>query len=372
MLEFVLLLAMPAVTAALHASSAQQLWIMDIYGFMVAGLMIAMGHFADQIGRRRLLLIAAAVFAVASVVAAYSVNAAMLIGARTVLGVAGASIAPCTLSLISALFPDERRRATALGLWAGCFALGAVAGPLAGGVLLNEFWWGSALLIGVPAMLVVLALGPFLLPEHRNEQAGGIDVPSVLLLPAAILPAVYGLKHLASQGGGLTSVAGFVLAVVSGWIFVRRQRHLADPLIDVWLFTRPTFSMMLAGMLVFSVLSGGVTVFMVQYFQLVQGMTPLAAGLALVPGVLTSIVAFQLVPLLARRIRPRVLIPAGIAFTVSGMVLMTQATSTTVLVIAFAVGCVGTAPVEMLGTNLVIGSVSAQKAGTAAAIAQTS
>ncbi|WP_141854928.1 MFS transporter [Kribbella jejuensis] len=372
MLEFVLLLAMPALTAALGASSTQQLWILDVYGFMVAGLMIAMGHFADRVGRRRLLLIAAAVFAVASVVAAYSVNAGMLIGARAVVGIAGASIAPCTLSLISMLFPDERRRVTALGLWAGCFALGAVAGPIVGGLLLAEFWWGSALLIGVPAMVALLVLGPLLLPEHRTERAGQVDVLSALLLPAAILPAVYGLKHFAAQGVHVMSVVGLVTGLVIGWTFVRRQRRLSEPLVDVRLFSRSTSGAMLAGMLVFSVLSGGVTVFVVQYFQLVQGMTPLAAGLAVVPGVLTSVVAFQLAPIAARRIRPGVLIPGGIACTTAGMVVMTQATSTTVLMFAFAVGCVGSAPVQMLGTNLVIGSVPPQKAGTAAAVAQTS
>src|SRR3954466_15678705 len=118
---FVMLLAVPAVTEALGATSSQQLWILDVYGFMVAGLMITMGNLGDRIGRRRLLLIAAAVFGVASVVAAYSVSPGMLIGARAVLGIAGAALTPCSLSLISTLFPDPRRRATALGVWGGCF-----------------------------------------------------------------------------------------------------------------------------------------------------------------------------------------------------------------------------------------------------------
>ena len=369
---FVMLLAVPAVTKALGATSSQQLWILDVYGFMVAGLMITMGTLGDRLGRRRLLLIAAAVFGIASVVAAYSVNPGMLIGARAVLGIAGAAIAPCTLSLISTLFPDERQRAKALGVWAGCFTVGAVVGPIVGGVLLNHFWWGSAFLIGVPAMVVLLVVGPFLLPEYRNEKAGRIDIPSVLLSLAAILPAIHGLKHLASHGAGVQSIGALVVGVVFGWIFVRRQRRLDDPLVDVRLFTRRTFSVTLGSMLAFSMLSGGVMVFVAQYFQLVQGMTPLAAGLALVPGMLTTTVAFQVAPRLAQRIRPSVLIPAGIAFTVLGMVMMSQATSTTVLAIAFAIQCVGPAPLVTLGTNLVIGSVPPEKAGSAGALTQTS
>jgi DHA2 family multidrug resistance protein-like MFS transporter len=369
---FVMLLAVPAVTQALGASGAQQLWILDVYGFMVAGLMITMGNLGDRLGRRRLLLIAAAVFGVASIVAAYSVNPGMLIGARAVLGVAGAAIAPCTLSLISTLFPQERQRATALGVWGGCFTVGAVVGPIVGGVLLNHFWWGSAFLIGVPAMVVLLILGPVLLPEYRNEQAGRLDVPSVLLSLAAILPAIHGLKHLASHGASLQSGGALVFGAVCGWIFVRRQRGLADPLVDVRLFSRRTFSVVLGSMLSYSMLSGGVMVFVAQYFQLVKGMTPLAAGLALVPGMVASTTGFQVAPRLAQRIRPGILIPAGIAFTVAGMIVISQATSTTVLVAAFAIECFGPGALVILGTNLVIGSVPSEKAGTAGALTQTS
>ncbi|MGW7684513.1 MFS transporter [Kribbella sp. NPDC054772] len=368
---FVMLLAVPAVTEALGATSSQQLWILDVYGFMVAGLMITMGSLGDRLGRRRLLLIAAGVFGVASIVAAYSVSPGMLIGARAVLGIAGAAIAPCTLALISTLFPDERQRATALGVWGGCFTVGAVVGPIVGGVLLNHFWWGSAFLIGVPAMVALLAIGPFLLPEYRNEKAGRIDVPSVVLSLAAILPAIHGLKHLAAHGAGAQSVGALVFGGVFGWFFVRRQLRLAEPLVDVRLFTRRTFSVTLGSMTAYSMLSGGVMVFVAQYFQLVKGMTPLAAGLALVPGMITSTIGFQLAPRLARRIRPGILIPAGVAFTVAGMIVVSQTTSTTVLVVAFAVECFGPGALVILGTNLVIGSVPPEQAGSAGALTQT-
>lgn len=368
---FVLLLALSAVTDALDPSSSQQLWILDIYGFTAASLMITMGNLGDRIGPRRLLLAAAAVFGIVSLVAAYSVSPGMLVGARAVLGAAGAAIVPCTLSLISKLFPDARQRATALGVWGGCISVGAVVGPIVGGVLLDHFWWGSAFLIGVPAMVVLLVLGPFLLPEYRNEHAGRIDAPSVLLSLGAILPAIQGMKRLASHGADWSAVAGLVLGAVFGWIFVRRQRRLDDPLVDVRLFTRRTFSVTLGSMMSFSMLSGGMMVFVAQYFQLVQGMTPLAAGLALVPGMITATVAFQLAPRLARRIRPGVLMPGGLAFTIVGMAVMTQATSTAALVIAFAVECIGAAPLMTLGTNLVMGSLPPERAGAAGALTQT-
>ncbi len=369
---FVMLLAVPAVTEALGATASQQLWILDVYGFMVAGLMITMGTLGDRIGRRRLLLAAGAVFGAASVVAAYSTSPEMLIGARAVLGIAGAAIAPCTLSLISTLFPDTRQRATALGVWAGCFTVGAVVGPIVGGVLLDHFWWGSAFLIGVPAMVVLLAVGPFLLPEYRDEKAGRIDVPSVALSLVAILPAIHGLKQLASHGVSTTAVGGLAVGALFGWVFVRRQRRLADPLVDVRLFSRPTFTVTLGSMMTYSMLSGGVMVFIAQYFQLVQGMSPLTAGLALVPGMVASTVSFQLAPRLARRIRPGVLIPAGIALTVVGLAVVSQTTSTAVLVVAFAVECAGVGPLVTLGTNLVMGSVPPEKAGAAGALTQTS
>jgi DHA2 family multidrug resistance protein-like MFS transporter len=368
---FVLVLAVPAMTAALGATGAEQLWILDVYGFMVAGLTITMGNLGDLIGRRRLLLLAAGVFGAASLLAAYAVSPLVLIGARALLGVAGAAIVPCSLSLISTLSSNDRERAIALGVWGGCLTAGAMAGPVLGGVLLDHFWWGSTFLVGVPAAFVLLVAGRLLLPESRNEPTGRIDVASVLLSMAAILPAVYGVKHLASRGWNLASAATLVIGCIFGWIFVRRQPGLRDPLVNMGLFGRRPCVIVLGTMVSYSMLSAGVMVFVAQYFQLVRGMTPLAAGLALVPGMVISTTVFQLTPRLAQRIRPGVLISAGIGFTAAGSALMALATSTTVLMVAFAGTCIGAAPLQTLGSNVVIGSVPPQKAGSAAALIQT-
>src|SRR3954468_1433938 len=183
---FVLLLAMPRIGVDLHASSTEQLWILDVYGFLLSGFMITMGTLGDRIGRRRLLLLGAAAFGAASIVAAYSIGPVMLIAARAALGIAGATLAPSALALISGLFPDPRRRGLAIGVWMVCFMSGAIIGPVVGGVLLEHFWWGSAFLLGVPPMLLLLILGPFLLPEQRHPGTGRFDLPSVGLSLAAI------------------------------------------------------------------------------------------------------------------------------------------------------------------------------------------
>jgi DHA2 family multidrug resistance protein-like MFS transporter len=205
---YVLLLALPHLTADLGASSIEQLWITDIHGFLLAGFLITMGTLGDRIGRKKLLLIGAAGFGVASVVAACSTSPAMLIAARAGLGVAGAILAPSTISLIRTLFRDPKQMGLAIGLWGMCFSAGAVIGPVVGGAMLSQFWWGSVFLLGVPTMVLLLVVGPVLLPEYRDPNAGKLDLTSVALSLAAVMPTIYGLKELAKDGWRSTSAPG--------------------------------------------------------------------------------------------------------------------------------------------------------------------
>lgn len=370
---FVMLLALPRLSDALHADGVQQLWIVDVYGFVVAGFMITMGTLGDRIGRRRLLLAGAAVFGVASLAAAWSTSAPMLIAARALLGLAGAAMTPSTLSLITHLFRDPRQKATAIGIWAGCFTAGAIIGPIVGGALLEHFWWGSVFLLGVPAMVLLLAVGRVLLPEYRDESAGRLDLPSVVLSLAAVLPAVQGVKSLARDGWRPTPALLLVAGLAFGVVFVRRQRRLANPLLDLKLFAGRTFSATLGSLLAYSTLSGGTMVLVAQYFQLVGGLSPLRAGLALAPGMVASMVSFQVAPLLARRIGPAPLISGGIGISVAGLLVMTTSgtSGSAVLIVGFLVSCLGTGPLVTLGTNLVIGSAPPERAGSAAAMSQT-
>jgi DHA2 family multidrug resistance protein-like MFS transporter len=371
---FVMLLALPLLSAELGAGSSQQLWIMDIYGFMAAGFMITMGTIGDRIGRRKLLLIGAALFGLASVTAAEATGPVMLIIARAALGIAGAAVAPSTLSLITNLFTDPKQRASAIGVWAGCFVVGAIIGPVAGGAMLAHFWWGSVFLLGVPAMVLLLVLGPVLLPEYRNPSAGSLDLASVALSLAAILPFVYGLKELARHGLQLLPVVAVVAGVAFGVWFAHRQNALADPLLDLRLFKNPQFSVSLGGLLSCSMLNGATMVFAAQHLQLVNGLSPLEAGLAMLPGMVASIVSVQVAPLLARRFRPAYVIGAGLAVVSVGMAVIIRsgpADGPGILMIGFALACLGGGPIVALGTNLVLGAVPPEKTGSASGVVQT-
>jgi DHA2 family multidrug resistance protein-like MFS transporter len=230
----------------------------------------------------------AAAFSVASVLAAYSTSSEMLIASRTLLGIAGATLTPSTLSLITNLFHDPKQRASAVGVWAGCFLIGAIVGPIVGGFMLERFWWGSVFLLGVPAMVLLLALGPGLLPEYRDPRAGRLDLTSIALSLGSLLPVIYGLKELARTGLQPIAVVAMGAGLALGVAFVRRQLALEDPLLDLRVFANRT--------------SGATLV--AQHFQLVDGLSPLQAGFALVPGMIAAIVSFQVSPLLARRFRP--------------------------------------------------------------------
>ncbi|MFB7301321.1 MFS transporter [Streptomyces rubiginosohelvolus] len=372
---FVLLLALPHLSADLGADSNQQLWIMDIYGFMVAGFLVPMGTLGDRIGRRKLLLIGGAAFGAASLLAAFATGAGMLIAARVLLGVAGAAISPSTLALISTMFQDAKQRAAAIGMWASCFTLGAIIGPLLGGVMLEHFWWGSLFLLGVPVMVLLLVVGPKVLPESANPEAGGIDMPSVALNLGTTLPVIYGIKELARNGWSALSVAAVVVGIVLGVLFVRRQRALASPLLDVTLFRHARFSASLLGLLAYSLIGGTVMLFMTQYFQAAQRMTPLEAGLGLLPGMAAATVSFMVCPIIARKIRPAYVIGAGIAGVVAVLLAFSQldaASGTTTLVVGFAVFSFCGAPLVALGTNMVVGTVPPEEAGSAGALSQIS
>ena len=196
----VLHLAIPAISADLEPTSAQLLWIIDIYGFFVAGSLITMGTLGDRIGRRKLLMIGASAFGAVSLLAAFSPNAESLIAARALLGLAGATLAPSTLSLIFHMFQDPRQRSVAIGFWIGSFSAGSAIGPVLGGVMLELFWWGSVFLLALPVMAALLILGPRVLPEYRDPDAGRLDLLTAGMSVAAILAVIYGLKEIAQDG----------------------------------------------------------------------------------------------------------------------------------------------------------------------------
>ncbi|MGH2529969.1 MAG: MFS transporter [Actinomycetota bacterium] len=370
----ILHLAVPAISADLQPSSAQLLWIIDIYGFIVAGSLITMGTLGDRIGRRRLLLIGAAAFGVASVLAAFSTSAEMLIATRALLGIAGATLAPSTLSLIRNMFLDPQQRTTAIAVWITSFSVGAAIGPLLGGLVLEFFWWGAAFLLAVPVMGLLLLLGPRLLPEYRDPTAGRPDLPSAALSLVAVLAVIFGLKQIAQDGLGWVPVLSILAGLAVGIAFARRQRRLADPLIDLRLFRAPGFSASLAtyGLGIFMVFGG--FLFLPQYLQLVLGLSPLEAGLWTLPWALAFVVGSMVTPRIVRRFHPASLMAAGLALAAVGFAVFTQvdaASGFAVVLVGSVVFSLGTAPVFTLTNDLIIGSAPPERAGAAAGISET-
>ena len=374
----VLNLAVPAITRSLRPSGVELLWIVDIYGFVLAGSLITMGTLGDRIGRRRLLLTGAAGFAAASVLAAYATSPGLLIAARALLGVAGATLAPSTLSLISNMFADPDQRRIAIGVWVSAFSVGGAAGPLIGGLLLEWFWWGSVFLLAVPLMALLLVLGPRLLPEFRDPQPGRLDLVSAALSLAAVLALIYGLKQLA-EGGAPGWVPALAIAggAAAGAAFAYRQRRLADPLLDLRLFRLPGFAAALGSNVVSFFTGFGVLLFTSQYLQLVLGLSPLAAGLWMLPSSAGFIAGSMLTPVLTRRVRPVAVMMSGLALAAAGFALLTQlgtdrSTGLALLVTGSVVFSVALAPVDTLATDLALAAAPPERAGAVTAITETS
>ncbi|MFM9372903.1 MFS transporter [Streptomyces sp. Da 82-17] len=373
----VLFLALPHLSADLGTSGTEQLWISDIYGFMLAGFLLTMGSLGDRIGRRKLLMIGAAAFTVASVVAAYSTTPEMLIAARALLGVAGATLGPSTLALISNMFLDGRQRGIAISLWATCQFGGSALGPVIGGLMLGHFWWGSVFLLGVPVMAILLVAGPMLLPEYRDGNAGRIDFASVLLSLATILPIIYGIKEVAAGDAETPSVAFAAIAVglAVGVVFVRRQLRLDDPLVDLRLFRKRSFRVVLTGMMLGSGAFAGASFMTSQYVQSVVGLSPTEAGLAQAPTGLGIAAGVLLAPVVTRWLKPSTAIVSGLLCSLVSLLVLTQLGSDRglfLVVLFVALVGLGIGPLFALGTGIVVSSAPVEKAGAAASMSETS
>ena len=372
----VLHLAVPALSADLQPSSAQLLWITDIYGFMVAGFLVTMGTLGDRIGRRRLLLLGATAFGVLSVLAALSASPEQLIASRALLGIAGATLAPSTLSLIFVLFQDPGQRSTAIGIWITSFSAGGAIGPVLGGVLLEHYWWGSVFLLAVPVMAALLLLGPRVLPEYKAPEAGRLDLVSAAMSLVAVLAVVFGLKLTAQDGFDGLAGAAILVGLVVGLLFVRRQLTLADPMIDLRLFQNTAFNAALATNLLGIFIAVGYFLFVAQYLQLVLGLSPLEAGLWSLPSAVGFIVGSNLAPRLLRRVRPAPVIGSGLAMAAIGLAVLTQVGGShnadlAILAGASLVVSLGLAPVFTATTDLIVSSAPPERAGAASGISET-
>jgi MFS transporter, DHA2 family, multidrug resistance protein len=366
----VLALAVPALTRSLAPTAEQILWIGDVYSLALAGLLVLMGNLADRFGRKRVLLIGAVAFGAASLVAAFSTSAEALIGARLLLGVAGATLMPSTLSLIRNIFPDDAERTRAIAIWSTAFGAGSAIGPLVGGFLLEHFWWGSVFLINVPVMILVLVSGFLLLPESRDPEPGRFDLLSAVLSMATIVPLVYAIKHMAVDGVLLAAVT---VGVASGVLFTRRQRRLAQPMLDVELFRSPAFSGAVAANVIAIFALTGLLFFFSQYLQFARDMSPLRAGLAELPATLASIVVVVVIGVATRVLGRGRAIAAGLALAGAGLAVVAAAVHA-----PFAWLVLGLVPIGLgiglamtLTGDAIVSAAPPRKAGSVSAITET-
>lgn len=366
--------AISPISESLHPSATQVLWIMDIYSFVLAGMLVTMGWVADRVGRRKMLIFGAVMFGIASAIAAFSTSPEMLIGARALLGFGAATLTPTSLALIRNIFHDSKQRKAAIAAWSGTLSSGAAIGPVIGGLLLNNFWWGSVFIINAPVMVLVLILAPILLPEYRSPDRGKMDLLGSILSLAGILPLVYGLKELAINGYSNERMIYIGVGLVFLAAFIQRQRTAANPLINIRLFRSGGFtgSIITNAYVMFAFM--GISILVNQYLQMVLGMSPFVAALwslCTMPGIGLGI---AMASILSRKIAPRYLVGFALALLAIGCGVASQAqVHSSVAVVLVSVGLIaaGMVATKTLTAEIVLTSAPAKQAGAATAVSET-
>ncbi|MFF1357166.1 MFS transporter [Streptomyces sp. NPDC058297] len=370
----VLGLATPYISEDLEPTGTQLLWIGDVYSFVIAGLLVSMGSLGDRIGRKKLLLTGAVAFGAVSVLNAYATTPEMMILARALLGVAGATLMPSTLALIRNIFTDPRERSLAVGIWGAAASAGAAVGPVVGGFLLEHFWWGSVFLINLPVMAVLVLVGIKLLPESKNPVAGPWDLISVVLSLVGMIGVVYAVKEAAAHGLGWQVPASGVLGLAALTWFVRRQLTLPAPLLDMRLFRHRGFSAaVLADLLTILGLSG-LVFFLSQFLQLVQGRGPFEAGLAELPAAIGAVGAGLVAGTVARRFSVRSVVAGGLAavgLALAGLTGLSQSTGYPLLGTVLLIVGVGAGFSFTVTADVILSSVPKEQAGSASAVSET-
>lgn len=381
--------ALPAIARGLDASGVELLWIVDAYPLVLAGLLVAMGSLGDRIGRRRLLFIGSTGFAAVSAVTAFAPSAEWLIAGRAGLGFFGAMLMPSTLSLIRNIFPEPNRRRLAVAIWAAGFSGGAALGPIFGGWLVEHFWWGAVLLVAVPIIMPLLALGPALIPESRDPNPGRVDMPSIILSLLVMVPVVYGIKVLATHGLAAEPLAAITFGLLMGYVFIRRQRHLlaaslsqgtagarsrTAPLLDLSLFGNRVFSTAIVANVLALFSFNGFILFLAQHLQLIEGQSPSESGVAMVPALIATVLAGLLVVPLVKKVRPGFVVAGGLLLSAAGYFLVAfgnHGNGPALLLAALLVLCLGVGAAETISNDLILGAAPAEKSGAAAAISET-
>jgi DHA2 family multidrug resistance protein-like MFS transporter len=370
----VLYFAIPSISADLEPSGTQQLWIFDIYAFVLAGLLMTMGSLGDRMGRRKLLLFGAAAFGTASVIAAYADSPETLIAARALLGIGGATLMPSTMAIIRTMFTDSGQRAKAIGIWSGVMTGGIALGSVMSGVLVEYFWWGSVFLVNLPAMVLLLVLGPIMLPESKNPEPGRFDLLSVPLSMAAVLPVIYGIKEIPSEGWKFEYVVSVLVGLVFTALFVRRQRTAKSPLISPALFRGRGFAPAVVLNLISSFGMMGSAYFTTQYLQSVLGKSSMEAALwALLPTVLVGVAAPVAAQLVQKGVHRAHVVSGGFVTAACGYGLLTLAGTDSMWLVLAGAGVLAAGIVTVMSQmmDLALGTVPVGNAGAASSLLET-
>ncbi|RSM85737.1 MFS transporter [Kibdelosporangium aridum] len=368
----ILNVALPEISAELKPGAVELLWIVDVYSLVVAGLLVTASALGDRWGRKRMLIAGFAAFGLASAAALFVTSSAMLIAVRALLGIGGAMIMPSTLSMIRSLFTDPKERATALGIWAAMASAGGALGPILGGLLLEAFSWHAAFLVNVPIMVIAIIAGLILLPEVRNPRPGRWDALGTVLSMTGMVAFIYAIKHLAKNGIDAWTLGSAAVALITLAWFVRRCLRRPDPLLEIRLFRSRAFTAGILVALVSAVTMTAVMLLMAQWIQLVQGFSPLQAGLFLLPTAVVSAIISPMAPSLAHRVGPRPVLIGGLVAMALGflMLWLTPLTYGSVVASMVLVG-IGTGPMAIASAVIMSGTPE-DKAGSAAALEETS
>jgi len=370
----VISVAVPAITEQLNPGYNQILWIGDIYSFVLAGLLITMGNVGDRIGRKRLLLCSSLAFGAASAAAALAPTAGLLIAARVVQGVAGAGLMPSTLALLRTVFSDERQRTRAVGIWSASGAGGAALGPTVAGLLLEHFYWGSVLMVNLPVVALIVGAGAWALPEARSETKHPLDPISVAYSTAGIFGVVYGITELAHAGArSWPAYVALAFGILLLLVFLRRQRRLPIPLLDLQLFSEVRFTAAIVAELVIVFANIGALFFLPIFLRQVGDFSALQSGAALLPESLAGLVTAAVTERLIRIWNHRRTMVVGLAAGSAAMVLLglTIPISYVAMVIPLALLGFSFGSVVTTASDLVLTSASADRVGAATGISET-
>ncbi|WP_018157429.1 MFS transporter [Demetria terragena] len=370
----ILNVAIPALSADLRPSSLELLWIVDIYSLIIAGLLVTVASLGDRWGRHRMLIAGYSVFGLASTLVLFVDSATGLIAVRALLGLGGAAIMPSTLSMIRGLFPNPRERATALGIWGGTAAVGSALGPIVGGVLLEHFSWHSAFLVNVPIMMAAVVGAVILLPPSRSSRPAPLDPVATVLSMVGMVALVYAIKELGKDGLATAPALLLSVGLVALAAFVRRCLTRPEPMLEIRLFKGRGFTAGVTAAFVTSLAMAAVLLLGAQWLLLVRGFSPVEAGLAMLPAAIGGAIGSPIAPTVASRIGARAVLSGGLALGGIGFLMLFIAPEPlTYSWVAAAFVFVGVAMSSLaVGSAVIMAGAPADKAGSAAAIEETS